>query len=131
MSPYWRSFFIALLCVSLFAAGTAWAEVQTLTVEIPVGGYDIETVKGLQEVSVDGFGRNMIPGMPNLPSRIFAVAIPPGARVESVTYRTGQEMVLPGSYQVEPCPLPRVIGREDPRIFAREQQRYERNRRSV
>jgi len=131
MSSCWKPFFAVILCASLFAAGTAWAEVQTLMVEIPVGDYHVETIKGRPEISVDGFGRNLIPGMPDLPSKIFAVAIPPGARVESVTYQTGEEIVLPGTYQVEPCPLPRVIGREDPRILEREQQRYERNRRSA
>jgi hypothetical protein len=124
-------FFIIVLCGSLFAAGAARGEVQTLTVEIPVGDYAIETVKGQQGISVDGFGRNLIPGMPNLPAKIFAIAVPPGAEVENITYRTGREIVLPGTYQVEPCPLPRVIGREDPRILERDQQRYQRNRRAV
>jgi hypothetical protein len=135
MSSYFKPFFIIIfiiiLCASLFAAGAVWAETQTLTVDIPIGDYHIETVKGQTDISVDGFGRNLIPGVPNLPSKIFAVAIPPGAQVESVTYEAGPEIVLAGTYQIEPCPLPRVIGREDPRILEREQQRYERNRREV
>jgi len=130
MSSNCKVFFFIVLCVSLFAV-VARAEVRTLTVEIPVGDYRIENVKGQPEITVEGFGRNLVPGMPDLPSRIFAIAVPPGARVESITYQSGEEIVLPGTHQVEPCPLPRVIGREDPRIYERDQQRYERNRRSV
>ena len=131
MSPNFKAYFIMSLCAIFFAFGTVWAEVQTLTVEIPVGDYHIEIIKGQQDISVDGFGRNLIPGMPDLPSKIFAIAIPPGARVESVTCQAGQGIELPGTYWIEPAPLPRVIGREDPRIYEREQQRYERHRRSV
>ncbi|MCK4272725.1 hypothetical protein KAX22_08750, partial [bacterium] len=121
------------LMLSLLCCGWALADLPTqqLSVIIPVGAYEIQDVKGEQEVYVEDFGRLLVPGKPNLPSKIFALAIPPGAEVVDVTFQTGREVVLPGTYQVSPAPLPRVIGREDPRIYERELQRYERNYRSV
>jgi len=121
------------LMLSLVCCGLAFADAQTqqLSVIIPVGAYEIKDVEGEQEVSVEDFGRLLVPGKPNLPSKIFALAIPSGAEVVDVTFQTGREIVLPGTYQISPVPLPRVIGREDPRIYERELQRYQRNHRSA
>jgi len=48
---------------------------NSVTVAIPVGEYDfINTEKG-DEVTVEDFGRLLVPGKPNLPSKIFSSAI--------------------------------------------------------
>jgi hypothetical protein len=73
----------------------------------------------------------LVPGKPNLPSKIFAVAIPPGAEVLEVTFNAGEGIVLPGTYEILPSPLPRVIGREDPLIYEREREMYEENYNAV
>jgi len=101
-----------------------------ITVNMPVGTYEIKKTGQGYEVSVEDFGRLLIPGKPSLPSKIFSVAIPPGAKVVGVSFNT-KDIVLPSSYNVLPSPLPRVIGEENPLIYEQEQKRYEENYKSV
>jgi len=133
MSMKGKALLLMILAFSLFFSGLAWADSQTqeLNVTIPVGTHEIRDVLGKQEVHVSGYGCLLIPGKPNLPSKIFALAIPPGAELVEVTFDAGQGIELPGTFEVSPAPLPRVIGQEDPRIYERERQTYERNYRSV
>jgi hypothetical protein len=120
-----------LVVVLLMFSVAAFAEDGRVTVRIPVGNYDIKHSTEGQEVFVEDFGRLLIPGKPNLPSKIFPIAIPPGAEVVEVTFDLGESIILPGTYQVPPAPLPRVIGQEDPVLYERERQRYEDNYNSV
>ncbi len=122
----------ALLAVVLLASGTLTrADDGEITITIPVGTYTIEAGPDGEQISVEGFGRLLVPGKPNLPSKIFAIAIPPGAEVTQVTFSLGEGIVLPGSYQVAPCRLPRVVGQEDPLLYQRDLQMYEENFNSV
>jgi len=102
-------------------------EAQSIDVAIPVGAYGITNTRQGQEVSVDGYGSLLEPGKPKLPSKIFAIAIPPGADVDGIDYDLGTGVVLPGTYEIRPAPLPRVIGREDPALRERDLQRYEQD----
>ena len=52
---------------------------DTISVTIPVETYEIKNTEQGHEISVENLGRLLVPGKPNLPSKIFAVAIPPGA----------------------------------------------------
>jgi hypothetical protein len=103
----------------------------TITVPIPIGSYTIKESEQRHEISVENFGRLMIPGKPDLPSKIFAIAIPPGADVTDVTFDLGEEIQLSGTYTLDPVPLPRVIGKENPVFSARDMQIYEANVHSV
>lgn len=98
-----------------------------IVTSIPVGGYEIESTEQGDYITVEDFGRYLVPGKPNLPSKICAIAIPPGAELEDVTFETGEGIVLPGVYNVAPTPLPRVIGEEDPEVRAEEEQVYNEN----
>ncbi|HUU94918.1 MAG TPA: C25 family cysteine peptidase [Phycisphaerae bacterium] len=102
-----------------------------VSVAIPVDTPQIEKAELGHEIFVEGFGRLLVPGKPNLPSKIFAVAIPPGAEFAELTFETAEGVVLPGTYNVAPAPLPRVIGQEDPLVYAEEQRRYEQNYNAV
>ena len=102
-------FFIALLMVTSLMVSADDGEIR---VAIPIGTYDIEETPQGQDLSVENFGRLLVPGKPNLPSKIFSLAIPPGAEVAEVVFDLGEGIVLPGTYQISPCPLPRVIGQE-------------------
>ena len=114
----------AVVLASLALPAAAGPAVE---VAIPVGTYQIaETVQG-QEISMDGFGYLLVPGKPKLPSKVFSVAIPPGAEVIGVEFDTGEGVVLDGAYDIEPAPLPRVIGDEDPVLYAQEKARYDEN----
>jgi hypothetical protein len=124
---------VLVFLLVLFLASTAFvsAEDGQISVTIPVGIYDVRQTAEGQEVFVEDFGRLLIPGKPNLPSRIFAIAIPPGAEVAEVSFVLGDEVELPGSYQVPPSPLPRVICNEDPLIYERDRLVYEENYKSI
>ena len=104
---------------------------ETLTVTIPVGSYEVrKTIQG-HEIFAENFGRLLVPGEPNLPSKIFAIAIPPGAEVAKVSFDTGESIVLPGSYDIAPAPLPRVIGEENPFLYEQDKKMFEHNFDSV
>jgi hypothetical protein len=102
-----------------------------ITVTIPVGRYEIKDTQQGQKIMVENFGRLLVPGKPNLPSKIFAIAIPPGAEVAEVTFDTREGIILPGIYRISPAPLPRVIGQEDPLLYEQDKKMYEENYNSV
>lgn len=115
----------------LLFAGIAGAAVESLSVQVPIGEYSVKQVANGDRLYLEDFGRLLVAGKPKLPSKIFAIAIPPGARLIDVTYTTGAGIELPGAYDIEPTPLPRVIGEEDPAIYAAELARYEANHDAV
>jgi hypothetical protein len=132
----WLFLLPMLVIGSVVLTGNAMGNEPILTpgeisVTIPIGTYEIKDTKQGQEVLVENFGRLLVPGKPNLPSKIFALAIPPGAEVVQVTFDTGEGVLLPGSWKVSPAPLPRVIGMEDPLLYEQEKKRYEENFNSV
>jgi hypothetical protein len=57
-----------------------------------------------QRIELDGFHPLMSPGKPMLPSRSFLIALPPGARVSSVTVEGTDLVQLPGAYRIKPVP---------------------------
>jgi hypothetical protein len=118
----------------LLFSGLVWADLQQqgkMSVSIPVGAYGTKDTEQGQEVFVEQFGRLLVPGKPNLPSKIFALAIPPGAELVNVGFDAGQGVVLPGAYEISPAPLPRVIGQEDPLVYQAERTKYDQNYSSV
>jgi hypothetical protein len=102
-----------------------------ISVTITVGTYEIESSEQGDEIYVENFGRLFIPGKPNLPSRIFSIAIPPGAEFVDISYEVSDSVVLPDSYNVPAIDLPRVIGEENPEVYMQELEKYEENYNSV
>ncbi|GAG62125.1 unnamed protein product, partial [marine sediment metagenome] len=100
---------------------------DSISLTMAVGSYKITSTDQGDEIYVEEFGRLLIPGKPNLPSKIFSIAIPPGAEVEKVTIDAGEAMTIPGIFEVPSTPLPRVIGKEDPAIFEQDTKEYENN----
>jgi hypothetical protein len=98
-----------------------------ISVTIPIGVYQVKETQQGHQVSVENFGRLLVPGKPNLPSKIFAIAIPPGAIASKVIFSFGEGITLPGAYSVAPVPLPRVIGQEDPSIYEQDKKMYQEN----
>ncbi len=124
---------VAIFCLTLalMINVMAMADEGKISIPIPVGFYDINQTPQGDEILMEGFGRLLVPGKPNLPSKIFAIAIPPGAKVAEVTFDVGEGIKLPGTYQIAPSPLPRVLGQEDPLLYQRDKERYEENFNSV
>ncbi len=102
-----------------------------ISITILVGDYEIIHGDQGDEVTVEDFGRLLIPGKPKLPSKIFSVAIPPGAIFVDYSFDSGENIILDGSYNIIPVDLPRVIGQEDPEIYKQEQMKYKENHESV
>jgi len=120
-----------IACAGAALPARADSEVRRTSVAIPVGQYEISATRQGADVAVEGFGSLLVPGKPKLPSRIFAIAIPPGAEVTGVTCDAGEGVVLPGTYAVPPAPLTRVIGKEHPGISARRLRMYQENHDAV
>ncbi len=127
-----------LLCGSLGsvnAIGTKKQEAHfvddALTVAISIGAYEIKKTNLGDEVAVENYGCLSIPGEPQLPVKIFSIAIPPGAHVRNVTFETKNGILLYGTYRIPPCPLPLVMGQENPVLSQRNQHRYQENYRKV
>jgi len=119
------------LCHIFTHAALAEPTHQTLSTTIRVSSPGVtQTARGA-EVSIDGFGSLLVPGKPKLPSRIFAIGVPPGADVVDVSFEVTDGIALPGVYAISPAPLPRVIGDEDPVLYERDQREYDANYRAT
>jgi hypothetical protein len=118
-------------CVCSALPPRADATVQRTSVTIPVGEYEISATPQGARVAVEGYGSLLIPGKPKLPSRIFAIAIPPGAVVIDVSYDAADAVVLSGRYRVPSAPLTRVIGEPGAGVSDRRQRIYEQNHDAV
>jgi len=78
-----------------------------INVCIPVGRTEHEKTLTGDEIEIDNYGRLLIPGEPNLNSKIFSIAIPPNAVFVDLQYIIGKGIVLPGRYDINPVPYPK------------------------
>ena len=130
-------FLVSMLMLgSVLASGTVvhneeaeanFIEDGEIVTSIPVGNYEIESTDQGDIVTVEDYGRLLVPGKPDLPTKIFAIAIPPSAQYVDISYDTGERIELPGEYNVRPIPLPQVIGVEKPEVREKEDQVYNEN----
>ncbi|MFG0251833.1 MAG: C25 family cysteine peptidase, partial [Phycisphaerales bacterium JB038] len=122
---------VALTGLGWCAAPALAADAGSLSVDIPVGAYTVKATDAGHEISLEGFGRTPLAGAPALPSRIFAIAVPPGAQVMGIEVNPGAAVELPGFYNVEPVALHRVIGEESPFLRDQELKRYQQTHDSI
>jgi len=133
-----KSIVVFLVCMLTFSSILVGATVNTknvlfetkdgtIALTIPINSYEIKKTGYDDELYVDDFGCLLIPGNPSLPSKIFSIAIPPGAQFKSISFETSESIVLLGKYNILPAPLPRVIGYENPDIYEEELRRYNEN----
>jgi Peptidase family C25/Propeptide_C25 len=100
---------------------------DTITITVSLESCDIKNNEKGQELFVENFGRLPVPGKPNLPSKIFAVAIPPGAEVVNISHDVREVIILPGIYEISPVPLSRMLDREDSLIYGCDKETYGKN----
>jgi hypothetical protein len=102
------------------AAGSAGSvgPVGTTSVTVETSEFEIVEEGGGQRVRASGFGVIGEAGKPDLPGKILAIAVPPGAEAVAVTVEPAGTVRLDGQFRVLPSPLRRVIGEEDPEIAA-------------
>ena len=88
-----------------------------ISAAIPTAKYEIKNIDQNHEILVESLGRLLIPGKPNLPSKIYSIAIPPGTEVTDVSLHESEGIILPGKYDIKPAQLPKVIGDENTLIY--------------
>jgi hypothetical protein len=99
---------------------------------ISVGKYEIKSTDVMgSEIFVEGFGRLLIPGKPDLPSKIFSIAIPPGAILKDFEFNSGESVVIDGNYYIKPVPIPILIGETEPEFYEQMQIEYNENYQQV
>ncbi|MFH2002706.1 MAG: C25 family cysteine peptidase, partial [Planctomycetota bacterium] len=135
LKPFGRTAIAALIFIlvpQLFVSTTkAATEEGSVTVTIPAGVYEFEEEGNSLRLMMEGFGRLPDVGKPFLPSKIFSIAIPPGAVVTDLTFHAEKETFLSGEYTMAPVPLPRVLGEENPALYQRDLAQYEANHDAV
>ena len=104
---------------------TATSRHVDVTLQIPPPVFT-KTSRG-DEVSVSDFGRFAVPGAPEMPGRIFSIAIPPGARVTNVTVSPLETVALAEWYEIPPTPLPRFIDPQNRQLPQSEVEKYREN----
>ena len=98
-----------------------------ISATIAVENYEIESTEQGDEISVEDFGHLLIPGKPNVPSRIFSIAIPPGAEFVDFSFEVTDSEALVGSYNLLPVPVPEIIGEENQEAYMQELEKYNDN----
>ncbi|MHC4944376.1 MAG: C25 family cysteine peptidase [Planctomycetota bacterium] len=123
-------FLIAVLAVPALLSGAATAA-DMVSVTFPAGAYEVQETADGQKVLMEGFGRLPDQGKPYLPSKIFFVAVPPGAEVTGVTFETGERVELDKAFSIAPVPLFKVCGQENPQVEAERLKEWQANHDSV
>ncbi len=124
-----RAGFILTLSITLFIPIAVQAE--EITVNLRDDLYSVDSRSEGQYLDMENFGIRNIPGKPRLPSRIVAVAIPPGASVTDVRVTTESQIELTDDYNIPPVTLRRVIGDENPELLLKQQAEYQQNYNAV
>lgn len=93
----------------MLSVGLALAESGYLSISMEYPDFRIIDTQDGQKIILDDCGILFEPGKPRLPSRIYPIALPPNAIVDSVKVISYQSEVLPGKFQIIPVAAPRVI----------------------
>lgn len=102
---------------------------NAVTVDVYSGGYQIIDTDEGQRIEMEGFGYLTFPGKPMLPAKNFLIALPPGAKVQSVEVEGIGATQLPGTYRVAEAPpiLPLVDARQFPELVEKMQKEWRLN----
>jgi len=84
---------------------TAYSADHFLTANVDNSELNIERTADYTSLSMLDFGRMNVAGQPGLPSRIVAVAVPPGAIVESVEVISESKEILDDNFKIKPVEL--------------------------
>jgi hypothetical protein len=106
---------------------------ENLTITVQAGEYQITSGNKGQRIEMEGFGYLMVPGKPLLPAKSFLIALPPGARVQSVEVKGTGATQLPGTYRIMPTPpiLPVADPLQYSELVEKMQREWQKNREAV
>ena len=85
----------AIVLVPLASIAQADQEEHRLSVAIPQAAHTVTETHSGHNVYVEGFGALHEPGVPQLPMRIFPIAIPPGAEGVRGSYTSANPVTVP------------------------------------
>ena len=103
-----------------------------ISATISIGNFEIKRTEQVDKISVEDYGHRLIPGKPDLPSRIYSIAIPPGAELVDVNYEISESIVLSGNYNIQPVQTPSPLcAEEDPEVLQKELNNYNENFKEV
>ena len=75
-----------------------------LTVTLHAGDYEVREFAGGERIEMRDYGYMTVPGRPFLPLKRFLIALPPGARAQTVDILGANTECMPGRYRIEPYP---------------------------
>ena len=116
-------FFIFITSTTIATITTPTQTQEIIQINLPQNTYNITQKNNYDYLTIENYGRILIPGKPNLPSKIFTIAIPHHAQINDVSIQSGSPQELPGIYQIEPTPLTQLINQEN-QEFTNQQQKY-------
>lgn len=104
----------------------SYGPLQSYTITLKANDYSIDISDDYHQLTMKDFGFLSVPGKPELPSKNFAIALPPEANVISVSIVEKQEILLDGKFNIKPSPpvLPTSATEED---IKRAMEEYEKN----
>lgn len=94
-----------VILITVLLAATCAASTGTYHYEIQAGDYLFDQSADGTLMQMKSFGYLMTPGEPQLPSRVFNIAVPPNCTVKEVTVVTADPVELKGSYRIAPARL--------------------------
>jgi len=105
--------FLLLVVVS----GICFGDMYSYTLD--AGAFDIVAADGnFKEIEMVGFGQLLAPGKPKLPSKVFQIALPPGMKVESVSFEKIGEVELAEVVDISPAPMVSAMSATDKQLEA-------------
>jgi hypothetical protein len=119
-----------IMCVFMLSKAVCSAG-DKLTVFIPDYTLMIQPATNRSILKMETYGLMNIPGKPALPSRIFAVAVPPGAIIEDVTIRSGRIEKIHGFHSVDPVDMVLPLTELSPGDLAVYEKEYQLNYQNV
>lgn len=94
-------------------------------------GYQIINTSNGQKIQMEGFNYLFSPGKPLLPAKTFLIALPPNARVESVTVKGLNATQLSGVYHITPTPPIIPLGDFDLQKYTSLQKEWRENKKDA
>jgi hypothetical protein len=117
------------LALALSAGAPATSASKVLTVDVYSQVYQIIDTDEGQRIEMEGFGYLTVPGKPMLPAKNFLIALPPGARVQSVEVEGIGATQLAGTYRIAPAPqiMPLLDARQFPELVEKMRKEWQSN----
>jgi hypothetical protein len=133
MRRYQRLAILLSMTLLLVISVAAKLKGDDLTITVKTCDYQITDGDRGQRIEMEGYGYMMEPGKPMLPAKNFLIALPPGARVQSVQVKGIGATQLPGTYRIQPSPL--IMPLVDPgrysQLVEKMQREWQRNNKVI